>query len=88
MVDFEVNNGASSLELDIEGILDVGELTITVEKPNGDLFQEFQLSPLADVNWNQRIDLDEQEADYAGKWTIRLSGSGATGNYNIRINSK
>jgi hypothetical protein len=85
---FDVNKGATSLDLDIDGTLSDGDLTITVKKPNGDLFQEFQVSPLADVNWSQHIDLDDEEGLYEGKWTVTLSGSGATGNYNIRIKSK
>ena len=85
---FDVNEDATSLELDIEGELNEGDLTISVKKPNGDLFHEFQVSPLADVNWNQSIDLDEEEGEYAGKWTVTLSGSGASGNYNIKIKSK
>ena len=85
---FDVNKGATSLAMEIRGTLNEGELTITVKKPNGDLFQEFQVSPLADVNWNQQIDLKEEDDEYEGKWTVTLSGTGASGDYNIRIKSK
>jgi hypothetical protein len=85
---FDVNEEASSLELDIEGTLSQGDLTISLKKPNGDLFREFQVSPLADIDWNQKIDLEKEEGEYEGKWTVTLSGSGASGNYKIRIKSK
>lgn len=85
---FDVKAGHNSLDLNVDGTLESGELTIKVTKPDGEVFQEFQISPLADVDWSQKIDMDEEGKVYTGKWTINLKGTGATGNYNIRFKTR
>jgi len=84
---FEVEDGTRSINMNIDGALQSGDLTITVKKPDGELFQKFQISPLADVDWSQQIDLKEEES-YMGKWIINLSGEGATGSYNLKFRAK
>ena len=84
---FDVEDGTKSINMNIDGTLQSGDLTITVKKPDGELFQKFQISPLADVDWSQQIDLEEEES-YMGKWTINLSGKGATGSYNLKFRAK
>ena len=85
---FDVKEGTGSVSFSINGSLSSGELKVTVKKPDGDVYQDFQLSPLADVDWTQKLDLDEAGEEMAGKWTLTLSGSAATGSYQIRIKSK
>ena len=84
---FEVKEGAGTLNMNIDGTLESGDLTITVKKPGGAVFQKFQISPLADVGWSQQLELDEENS-YSGKWTINLSGNEATGNYSLRFKAK
>lgn len=84
---FDVEDGTKSINMNIDGALQSGDLTITVLKPDGELFQKFQISPLADVDWSQQISLEEEES-YKGKWTINLSGKGATGNYSLKFRAK
>ncbi len=85
---FEVKEGAENLTMNIDGTLESGDLTITVKKPDGEVFQKFQISPLADVDWSQQLELDEEGTAYTGKWTINLSGNGATGNYSLKFRTK
>ncbi len=85
---FDVKKGAKTLDMNIDGTLESGDLTITVKKPDGDVFQKFQISPLADVDWNQRMALNEEGTSYTGKWTINLTGASATGNYSLRFRAK
>jgi hypothetical protein len=85
---FEVKEGSASLNFSINGSLSSGELKVTVKKPDGEVYQDFNVSSLADVDWTQKLDLDEAGEGMAGKWTLSLSGSAATGSYQIRIKSK
>ena len=85
---FDVKEGAETLDMNIDGTLESGDLTITVKKPDGEVFQKFQISPLADVDWSQNINLDEGGEVYSGKWTINLTGEGATGDYSLRFRAR
>jgi len=85
---FDVNEGAESLQVDIDGTLSSGDLTVTLKKPGGEIYQDFQISPLADVDWSQKLDLEKAGEGLAGKWTLSLSGNSATGSYQIRIKCK
>ena len=85
---FDVKEGTTSIDMMVIGTLSSGDLTITVNKPDGELYQKFQVSPLADVDWTQSLKLEEEGESFTGKWTINLSGSGATGNYNLRFKAR
>ena len=85
---FDVKEGQTTLDMDVDGSLSAGELKITVKKPDGEVFQLFHISPLANVDWSQQLNLDEANDTYAGKWTINLSGSAATGSYQLRFKAK
>jgi len=85
---FDVKDGAENLNMSIDGTLESGDLTITVKKPDGEVFQKFQISPLANVDWSQNIDLNEDGEVYSGKWTINLTGEGATGDYSLKFRAK
>jgi hypothetical protein len=73
----------------VTGTLKAGELKITLKKPDQTAFQEFTISPLADVNWNQQFRWEEEESEgYLGKWTISISASKANGTYSVQVNSR
>jgi len=86
---YEVKTDNSSIHFSVNGTLSIGEMKITMKMPDGSTFQELTISPLADVNWNQQFNWDEDEQDeYLGKWTISINALKAQGKYNIRINSR
>ncbi len=86
---YEVKEGTNSVSFFVSGTLKAGELKITLKKPDQTAFQEFAISPLADVNWNQQFRWeDEESAGYLGKWTISISASKANGNYSVQVNSR
>jgi hypothetical protein len=86
---YDVKEESSNVNFYVSGSLKAGELKITLRKPDKTAFQEFTISPLADVNWNQQFSWDEDEAEqYLGKWTISISATKAGGNYRVQVNSR
>lgn len=83
---FEIDAHKSALSLNISGAIDNGKVTITIKKPDGTIFNENTLSPLANVNYNQKLNFEgEDEAGYVGKWTISIAAVEAQGKYQINI---
>lgn len=86
---YDVKDGSSNISFYVSGTLKVGELKITLKKPDKTAFQEITISPLADVNWNQQFKWDEDETEgYLGKWIISISAVKANGNYRVQVNSR
>lgn len=86
---YDVKNGSSNVSFFVNGSLKVGELKITLKKPDKTAFQEITISPLADVNWNQQFKWEDDEADqYQGKWIISITAAKANGNYRVQVNSR
>ncbi|MFA6481928.1 MAG: hypothetical protein WCW62_05085 [Bacteroidales bacterium] len=86
---YEVKEGTSNISFFVNGNVKAGELKITLKKPDKSAIQEFTISPLADVNWNQQFSWDEEESDgYLGKWSISISASKANGTYRVQVNSR
>ena len=86
---YEVKEGVFSVSFFVNGTMKAGELKITLQKPDKTAFQEFTISPLADVNWTQQFRWEEEESgDYLGKWNISISASKASGNYQVQVNSR
>ena len=86
---YEVKEGTNNVSFFVNGTLKAGELKITLKKPDQTAFQEFTISPLADVNWNQQFRWEDEESEgYLGKWTISISASKANGTYSVQVNSR
>lgn len=86
---YDVKNESSNVSFYVTGSLKAGELKITLKKPDKTAFQEITISPLADVNWNQKFTWDEGETEeYLGKWTIAITAAKATGTYRVQVNSR
>lgn len=83
---YEVKAGIEGLSLRINGSMKEGQVVITVKKPDGTTFNTYNLSPLADVNWNQKLNFeDQEETSYVGKWTVTVSAEAAEGHYSVRM---
>ncbi len=83
---YEVQTGSESFLFAASGTVDEGTIKIRLIKPDGLVAQEFEVSPLADVKWSQRLKWDEEsEKDNVGTWTITVSANQATGNYNVTV---
>ncbi|MFO7618002.1 MAG: hypothetical protein R6V75_12210 [Bacteroidales bacterium] len=86
---YEIKEGATGLSLSVNGSIESGKVLITIKKPDGSIFNEYTLSPLADVNWRQSISFDEQEADsYEGKWMVTVTAEQAAGSYSLQIRGR
>lgn len=85
---YEVKEGTSSFRFAASGTVSAGTIRIQLTKPNRELAHEFDISPLADVNWSQEFQWNEEEAEgYQGQWTIRVSAEKATGRYRVSVQS-
>lgn len=86
---YEVKKGANGISVNVEGAIDSGKVKVTIKLPNGEVYNEYSLSPLANVNWNQTISIDEEnEAGYIGKWTVTVAAEKAKGNYSVKLGER
>jgi hypothetical protein len=86
---YDVKAESSSISFFVTGTLKAGELQITLKRPDKTAFQEINISPLADVNWNQSFRWEEEDSEeYIGKWIISISAAKANGNYKVQVNSR
>jgi len=86
---YEVKPGATGISLSVNGSMEAGSVVITVKKPDGTVFNTYNLSPLANVHWNQILKFeDQEEAAFVGKWTLTIAADGAKGKYQVRINDR
>jgi len=83
---FEIDSQKNAISLTVNGAIDNGKVTITIKKPDGTIFNENTLSPLANVNYNQKLNFEgEDESGYLGKWTVSIAAVEAKGKYHISI---
>jgi hypothetical protein len=86
---YELKEGANGMSIRVEGAIDAGKVKIAIKKPDGELYNEYTLSPLANVNWNQTVTFDEEDANkYLGKWTVSISAEKAKGKYSVQLNGR
>ena len=84
---YEVAEGARGLNFFVEGSMDKGTLIVKLLKPNGEVLQDIEISPLADINWNQDLRWDEEDEQKSnqGNWVIVVSAKNATGSYKVNV---
>ncbi|MCX6224962.1 MAG: hypothetical protein NTV01_09495 [Bacteroidia bacterium] len=86
---YEVKEGAGGMSLNVTGAIDAGKVKITIKRPDGEVYNEYTLSPLANVNWKQTIKFEGQkESEYLGKWMVTVAAEKAKGKYNVQINGR
>lgn len=84
---YEVTEGSRGLSFNVGGGMEQGTLLIRLTQPNGNVLQEIEISPLADISWNQdlRWETDEEKKENEGSWIIVVSAKNASGNYSINV---
>ena len=84
---YEVSEGANGISYKVDGSMDEGTLLIKLIKPNGDVLQEIEISPLADISWSQdlRFNEEEEQDENVGSWVIVVSAKNASGSYQISV---
>lgn len=86
---YEVKEDTYNISFSVNGTLNAGEMKIILKNPEGKNFQELTISPLADIDWNQEFNWDEDDQEeYLGKWIISIKATNAKGKYNIRVSSR
>jgi len=86
---YEVKEGAKGMSVFVEGKMDAGKVQITIKRPDGEVFNEYTLSSLANVNWHQNLAFDDMEdAQYVGKWIVTIVAEKATGTYNLNLKGR
>lgn len=86
--EFEVDDKASLLDMRIKGSANAGNLTIVLLTPDGNEYQKLDVSPLADVDWNQKIKIGGEENKWDGKWKIKATAKDAEGNLSVFMSTK
>ena len=86
---YEIKEESFNIRFSVNGTLSAGELKISLKKPDGKAFQDITISPLADIDWNQEFNWDEEDQEeYLGKWIISIKATNAKGKYNVRVSSR
>ena len=77
------------MSVNVTGAIDSGKVNVTIKRPDGEVYNEYTLSPLANVNWKQTIKFEDQkETEYLGKWTVTVSAEKAKGNYRVQLRGR
>lgn len=85
---FDVDSGVRRLRCMINGSVRTGEISITVEYPNGKTFKELTINSSADINFSQSISIEEgEENKYVGSWSYTIKAENAEGNYLLQIST-
>lgn len=82
VVEHDVYSGRSSNSLRVEMNLDVGQLVFRLSSPDGQV--QWEEAFTAPVNYTQKFDLDATP----GIWKLEIELENATGDYNIKWESK
>ena len=84
---YELTEGAKGINFKVDGSMNEGTLLIKLIKPGGEALQEIEISPLADVSWNQDVRWSEEEEleGNIGTWVIVVSAKGASGRYSVNV---
>jgi len=83
---YNVQEGSNSFHFVANGSIEDGTILIKLINPSGKTIHEFEVSPLADVNWSQNFVWDEENAKKnTGTWTIMVSAKQATGRYSVSV---
>jgi len=84
--EFIVKEGSEKITISVNGELGSGKIDVTITRPDGTQYQKIQLSPLADVNWKQTIEVDEDQSDSCvGHWKVTVQSKEASGNYALKM---
>ena len=88
--EFSIDKSQKRISMRTMGRCVVGEIKITILKPNGGVFQDLVINPTADVNWSTSFSIDQMEAssEYYGNWTLKVKATKVEGNYNLNISAK
>jgi len=83
---YEVQKGSKSFQFSASGSVDEGTILIKLLNPAEKVIHEFEVSPLADVEWSQRFKWSEEDADKNfGTWIIIVDAEDATGHYQVSV---
>ncbi len=83
---YNVQEGSNKFNFVANGSVNEGAITIKLVNPKGKTIHEFEVSPLADVNWSQNFVWDDENAKKnTGTWTIIVSAKNATGKYSVSV---
>ncbi len=86
---YEVKPGATGLAISVNGEIEAGKVKIVIKRPDGELYNEYTLSSLANVNWKQNLKFEDlDEAQYVGKWMITVTAEKAKGTYRVDIRER
>jgi hypothetical protein len=86
---YEVKSGASGLAISVTGEIESGKVKVVIKRPDGEVYNEYTLSSLANVNWKQNIKFeDQEESQYLGKWTVNVNAEGAKGSYRVDMRER
>lgn len=86
---YEVKEGADGISVMVNGKMDSGKVVVTIKRPDGEVYNEYTLSSLANVDWKQNLKFEEmEESEYVGKWTISVAAEKANGDYAVQINGR
>jgi len=86
---YNVAEGSRSLSFSANGSVEKGTIKIRLLDQSGKLVHEMEISPLADVNWNQSLRWDDEESvSKIGAWKIEVAAQDATGKYTVSARAR
>lgn len=86
---FVVDKETREVQLSINGEVDSGMIVLEIKRPNGETLKTLVMDDTADIRWDQTLALNEEnQAQYTGKWTYKITTENAKGEYRLSIRTK
>jgi hypothetical protein len=84
---FEVEENISKLKLSIEGHVNSGSITVSLNLPGGISYKSLTMDDSADIQWSESLNIEDGEIKYYGTWKYRITTKVAEGSYQLSINT-
>jgi hypothetical protein len=84
---FNIDAGASSMEIMLSGSTKSGKIAIRLIMPNGDDLKVIEIDEASDVRWSKTFDLTNKSETYSGKWKLIINTERAEGSYRLQIST-
>lgn len=82
---FNLTDGFDMLSLELNGVVNKGVITVTIQKPDHSIFESIDLDNSAIMDYKKAIELKEDSAGMVGEWLIKITANKAKGYYRLVI---
>ncbi len=84
---FTVAEGVKKIRISISGFVKSGKIGLEVYMPGNKVLQKLSIDDTANIEWQQSINIQEDDTKYFGEWTYVVKAENAKGFYSLSLNT-